>query len=117
MEEEMKKYLSDDEKMQLDALMKKAERRKEQGENAGESGCYLNFRFIIECGIGERPGGQKDAGKHEDIKGPSDDMEEFYDFQKLLRQVCEFCKKYDQCMECRKGKEEEEEVDLFEPPL
>ena len=116
-EEKMVQYLTYDEKMQLEALMRRAEkRREEQGRNDGESGNFLNLRFVIEFGIGEKSKGQKDGRIGAETRSPHDDAEELCDFQKLFLEMCSFCKKYDMELVCRERKEENEE-ELFDLPL
>lgn len=116
---DLDRYLGPEEKEQLDKLLKKAGKRKleEEKRNSGKGQEILGFRFCFECGIGERkPEVQRETGENGNVKGPADSMEELYDFQNLLRQMCDFCKKYDLCPECRQEQDVEEE-ELFEPPI
>ena len=118
-EVDLDRYLNAGEKEQLDRLLKRAGKRKleEESRNAGKGQEALRFRFCFECGFGERNHEvQKEAGKNGEVKGPADSMEELYDFQNLLRQMCDFCKKYDLCPECRQEQAVEVE-EPFEPPI
>lgn len=113
------RYLNDEEKEQLDKLLKKAGKRKMEEESrnaAGRGQDGLRFRFCFECGIEEgKPEEQKEAGGDGEVKGPAESMEELYDFQNLFRQMCDFCKKYNLCPECRN--EQAVEEDLSDLPL
>ena len=104
------KYLEPGEKEQLDRLLRRAAERKEKEvRNAGKNQAF-KFQFCFECGAEERRA--EVETKEKEVKSPGNDMEDLYDFEKLFRQICQFCKQNNLCPECRKEQEEEEDDDF-----
>lgn len=105
------RYLEPGEKEQIDRLLRKAVERKEKKvRNAGKNQAF-QFKFCFECGAEERRP-EVETKEKDEVKGSDNDMEDLYDFEKLFRQICQFCKQNNLCPECRKELEEEEEDDF-----
>ncbi len=84
---DLKDYLTDEERRQMDALIAKAEKRLRE---KGEEGCRGQFIMVsCQCGCSCGQTGQNDE-KRDNLPN---------DMENLLRQVCDFCKKHDMCPE------------------
>lgn len=108
-------YLNPSEKEQLENLLRMAGKRKmeEETRNVAKEQEALSFQFCFECELGRRkPEAQKGAGGDVELKSPNDDTEDLYDFEKLFRLFCQFCKQNNLCPECRNEPEEEEDDDF-----
>lgn len=87
MVENLKKYMTEDEKRQIDGILEKATERMGKKQDVGQNTQFLYLKCQCECA---------EALMHQnrDEKGQVD-MEE--DIQTLLKQICEFCKKNGGC--------------------
>lgn len=112
-EVDLNKYLADEEKKQLDRLLRKAAERKEKEVRSAGKNQAFQFQFCFECGAGERRA-EVETKEKEEIKSPGIDMnEDLYDFEKLFLRICDFCKRNNLCPDCKKEQEEEEDDDDF----
>lgn len=105
------RYLEPGEKEQLDRLLRRAAERKEKEVRKAGKNQAFQFRFCFECGAEERRA-EVETNEKEEVKGSDNDMEDLYDFEKLFRQICQFCKQNNLCPECKKEQEEEEDDDF-----
>lgn len=95
--------MTEDEQRQIDALLNQAQERMRRKKYAYEEHQYLFLGCQCKCHEGLM------QEKRERQK--KDDFET--DFQQMLSQICNFCKKHQRCFQCRKdeeGGEEEEEL-------
>ncbi len=82
---DLKDYLTDEERRQMDALLMKVEARMKE---KGEEGCRGQFIMVsCQCGCGQL--------------SQNDDKRDNFpnDMENLLRQICDFCKTHNMCPE------------------
>ena len=84
---DLKDYLTDEERRQMDALLGKAEERMREKGEEGCRGQFIMMACQCRCSCGQT--GQNDE-KRDNLPN---------DMENLLRQVCDFCKKHDMCPE------------------
>ena len=100
MGENLKDYMTDAEKRQVDILLERAQKRMREKQVASHEHQFLFMNCQCECYEGMVQQNQEKTKKV--------DFEE--DIQTLLQQICEFCKRHRACFR-EGGKEEKEEVD------
>lgn len=111
MDENLRNFMSKEERAQMDALVARAARRKERRKEAAMGSRRIQF-FKCECGrVGEME--EKDDVDEEECK------EDFYGgMDRLLMEICGFCLRYGLCrhicpqeerksIECMEAAEEE----------
>lgn len=100
MKENLKDYMTEDEKRQIDALLDRAQERMRRKQGFGKEHQFLFLNCQCECYEGMM---------HQDCEHQERcDAEE--DIQNVLRQICDFCRKHRACL-WEGGMEREGEVD------
>ncbi len=85
MSQDLNDYLTGEERRQMDALLKKAECRKQEKEGEGKSQQVM----FMECQIGcVQENGKEQTQQRDNFS---------CDLEHLLGQICEFSKKYNVC--------------------
>ena len=100
MRENLKNYMTEEEQRQVDSILERAQKRMRKKQVSSHEHQFLFLGCQCECYEGMV---QQDQEHQEKI-----DFED--DIQKLLAQICEFCKRHRACFRER-GKKEEGEVD------
>ena len=100
MGENLKDYMTDEEKRQVDILLERAQKRMRKKQAASHEHQFLFLGCQCESYKGMMQQNQEEQKKV--------DIEE--DIQKLLHQVCEFCMRHQVCFR-EGGMEDEGEVD------
>lgn len=98
--ENLKDYMTEEEKRQIDALLDRAEERRRRKQADSNKQRFLFLKCQCECYEGMMQQNQEEQKKM--------DAEEA--IQKMLRQICDFCRKHRACY-WEGGMEREGEVD------
>lgn len=89
---ELKAYLTHEEKIMLEVLLTNAKERKRKKEGAFDGYQYL----LLGCQYELYKGLMQESEKEADFES---------DIQQLMKELCNFCKKYQICYECHKNGE------------
>lgn len=100
--ENLKNYMTEEEQRQVDCILERAQERMRRKQATSNGQQFLFLKCQCEC----YEGMMRQAQDHEH-------QEEFdfkEDIQKMLRQICDFCRKHRACL-WEGGMEREGEVD------
>lgn len=112
-----REYFTEKEQKQMERLIKKALRRKEQHEKVLEGAEQCKQCQDSECGSECQSQFWQDTPDDYRITFPNED--EFYELERLLQNFCKFCLRFDlcQCIRHRERRKEAYYEELADDPL